>query len=211
MPTHDPLHKNDQPGYETSDANFKGVLTFAVVLFASVAVFFVICFGMGKLINEALIRHDGPLNTWSKEAGVQRSNMASNPAIEQQQLKDLTSKFPTPRLQTDDGNQDIGEMHAREDLLLDHYSWVDQKAQTVRIPITRAMEIIAQQGIPVVDQPAAKPGAQQATAETAMVGDADTTVVLPLTDGFARTGPELRQIEERQQRMGLDAESNHAQ
>ena len=30
--------------------------------------------------------------------------------------------FPTPRLETDDGNQDTADLHAREDLLLDHYS-----------------------------------------------------------------------------------------
>ncbi len=216
MPTHDPSHKNDdQPGYETSDANFGGVVTFVIVLFASLAVFFVVCFGMGKLINEALIRHDGPLNAWSQQAGVQRSNMASNPAIEQQQLHALVSKFPTPRLQTDDGNLDVAQLHAREDILLDHYSWIDPKAQTVRIPIARAMEILAQQGLPVVEQPISKPGttqpATQSATQAAMVGDADTSIALPLTDGFARTGPELKMIEEHQQRMGLEAESGHAQ
>lgn len=214
MPTHNslPEHENDrQPGYETSDANFGGIVTFVIVLASSLAVFFVVCFGMGKLINEALIRHDGPLNTWSQEAGVQRSNMASNPAIEQQQLQDLTSKFPTPRLQTDDGNLDVAQLHAREDILLDHYSWIDPKAQTVRIPITRAMQILAQQGLPVVEQPIAKPGTTQPVTQAAMVGDADTSIALPLTDGFARTGPELKMIEEHQQRMGLEAESGHAQ
>ena len=31
-----------------------------------------------------------------------------------------TTQFPQPRLETDDGNQDITDLHAREDLLLDH-------------------------------------------------------------------------------------------
>ena len=70
---------------------------------------------------------------------------------------DLVSKFPTPRLQTDDGSQDVAQMHAREDLLLNHYTWVDEKAQTVRIPIARAMQILASAGTARSEQPA-QPG-----------------------------------------------------
>ena len=72
--------------------------------------------------------------------------------MEQQQLQQLTRAFPTPRLQDDDGNQDTADLHAREDLLLDNYSWVDRSKGTVRIPIERAMELIAQRGLPVQQQ-----------------------------------------------------------
>ena len=41
----------------------------------------------------------------------------------------MTQQFPTPRLETDDGNQDLADLHAREDLLLDYYSWVDAPAE----------------------------------------------------------------------------------
>ena len=34
----------------------------------------------------------------------------------------MTSAFPNPRLDIDDGNQATADLHAREDLLLDHYS-----------------------------------------------------------------------------------------
>ncbi|HEX4021886.1 MAG TPA: hypothetical protein VHX63_12110 [Acidobacteriaceae bacterium] len=187
------FEESKRVGYETEDANIRGVVTFIIVLASSLAVFFVVCFGMGKLINEALIKHDGPLNRWSQEAGVKPANMASDPAIEQQQLRDMVAKFPTPRLQTDDGSMDIAQMHAREDLLLNHYTWIDQKAQTVRIPIARAMQILAEKGLPVEDQ--------QGPQEQAMFGDASTAVHAPLTNGFARTGPELQMIQVRQQRL----------
>ncbi len=204
MPTHDPSHKNGKgPGYETTDANIGGVVAFLAVLAASMAVFFVVCFGLGKLINEALIHHDGPESRWNQQAGITQQNMASNPVIEQQQLRDLVSKFPTPRLQTDDGNNDVIALHAREDLLLDHYTWADEQKQIVRIPIERAMQIVAAQGLPVVQ--AGK------IAEPQMVGDASMTVVTPLTDGFARTGPELQQRAERRQRLGLETESKTEQ
>ncbi len=57
-----------------------------------------------------------------------REDLTSNAVMEQQQLRQMVQRFPTPRLQIDDGNQEMAEMHAREDLLLDHYSWVDRAA-----------------------------------------------------------------------------------
>ncbi len=54
----------------------------------------------------------------------------------------MTESFPGPALQTDDGNQDTADLHAREDLLLDHYSRVPGQ-QGMRIPIDRAMQLIA--------------------------------------------------------------------
>ena len=62
-------------------------------------------------------------------------NLESNAVLEQQQLRAMTARFPTPRLQIDDGDQDVADLHAREDLLLDHYTWVNQQQGMVRIPI----------------------------------------------------------------------------
>ena len=72
-------------------------------------------------------------------------------------LRSWRSRFPTPRLQTDDGYQEITDMHAKEDLLLENYSWVDQSKGTVRIPIERAMELIAERGLPVAPEAAQAP------------------------------------------------------
>ena len=172
-------------GYEVTDVSVSGILVFLIALFLCVGVFFVFCFGMGKVINNAIGKDDGPLNKWNatteKSAGKLR-NMESNPAGEQLQLHQLTQSFPTPRLQTDDGNEDVAQLHQREDLLLDHYSWVDRGAGKVRIPIDRAMELIAQRGLPVA--PAAT------SSEPLMAGDSKPYVQMPLTTGFARTGYE---------------------
>jgi hypothetical protein len=109
--------------------------------------------------------------------------MPSNPEM-QSKLGEMTEHFPTPRLQTDDGNQDVADLHAREDLLLDNYSWVDESTGKVRIPIERAMELIAQRGLPV---------AKAVTQGPLMTGDKRPVIALPLTNGFARTGYELDQ------------------
>jgi hypothetical protein len=99
----------------------------------------------------------------------------------QNKMAEITESFPTPRVQSDDGNQDIADLHAREDLLLSNYTWVDESKGTVRIPIERAMELIAQRGLPVT--PAVQTQAQ-------MTGDSTPKVAVPLTNGFARTAYE---------------------
>jgi len=191
MPTHNP-HEHEShdkaasvsEGYEVTDVSVQGIMVFLIGLFISVGVFFVFCYGMGKVINNALEKRDGPPNQWNRAnypAGKPR-NMESNPAMQQQQLEQLTHSFPTPRLQADNGNQDTADLHAREDLLLEHYSWIDRSKGTVRIPIERAMELIAQRGLPVEQQPL--------QPEPLMTGDKKITVQVPLTDGFARTAYE---------------------
>jgi hypothetical protein len=54
---------------------------------------------------------------------------------------------PEPRLQQSP-RQDLKAMRAREDWELNHYSWVNKSKGTVAIPIERAIEIVAQRGIP---------------------------------------------------------------
>jgi hypothetical protein len=170
-------------GYELTDVSVQGIMVFLLGLILSLGVFFVICFGMGRVINNALAKRDGPLNKWNQANAVGKTfRMESNPAMQQRQLKQLTQTFPTPRLQGDDGNQDTADLHAREDLLLENFSWIDRSKGTVRIPVARAMELIAQRGLPVHQQ------TQQ--TEPLMAGDNPITVQVPLTDGFARTAYE---------------------
>ena len=94
---------------------------------------------MGKVINTELVKHDGPPNKWNQATAAPHKmgkSMQSTSAMEQQQLQAMTQRFPTPRLQMDDGNQDLADMHQREDLLLDHYTWVDKQQGVVRIRST---------------------------------------------------------------------------
>ncbi len=168
-------------GYERSDASVTGISVFLTSLLIFVAVIGMLCYGIGKVINANMNREDGPNNKWTKTVDVrQLGNLPSSPEL-QNKVAELTQTFPTPRVQTDDGNQDVADLHAREELLLDNYTWADQKAGKVRIPIDRAMELIAQRGLPVAP-----------AVETAplMTGDSKPKVTMPLTNGFAPTGYE---------------------
>jgi hypothetical protein len=191
------------PGYEMTDVNVNGVAVFLAGLLGFVVVFFFFCFLMGKVINTAFEKADGPKDKWHSFdafAGAaanngKRQDMESNAVMQQKELGQMTQSFPSPRLDIDDGNQATADLHAREDLLLDHYSSTSEQPGQIRIPIDRAMELIAERGLPV-----AAGGATAANGEL-MAGDAKPVVQVPLTTGFARTGYELDVIEARRQRM----------
>jgi hypothetical protein len=54
---------------------------------------------------------------------------------------------PPPRLQTFPF-QDVKELRQEERRLLEQYEWVDKKAGVVRIPIERAIDVLAARGLP---------------------------------------------------------------
>ncbi len=183
-------------GYEASDVRVTGIVVFLVSLLIFVGVCGILTMGMGHVINAGMDKEDGPNSKWTTSINIRELGNLPNSPDMQKKVAELTKTFPTPRVQTDDGNQDVADLHEREDLLLDNYSWVDQSKGTLRIPIERAMELIAQRGLPVA------PTVQQ---QPLMAGDETPRVAVPLTNGFARTGYEQEQatarVEEAKQRQ----------
>lgn len=185
MPKHDEFGAEHEPekvdasaGFEKSDVKSTGILVFLTAMTVFVAVVGIVAYGMGKVLNAHMNKEDGPNSKWTRTADVrQLGNMPSSPEL-QNKVAELTQQFPTPRVQTDDGNQDVADLHQRENLLLDNYTWVDAAHTKVRIPIERAMELIAQRGLPVA------PAAQ---LPPPMTGDIRPAVQEPLTSGFAPT------------------------
>lgn len=198
-------------GYEMTDVNANGILVFLGGLFGFVIIFFFFCFLMGRVINSGLEQMDGKADKWHQKnnifAGAQANNgkredLKSNVAMQQQAFKQITEAFPQPRLDADDGNHATYELHAREDLLLEHYS--SAPGEGIRIPISRAMELIVAKQLPV--------NASTSVA-TKLAYDVDPVPQVPLTTGFARTGYELTQMEARQQRLdfGKAVGAEHAE
>jgi hypothetical protein len=181
-------HKNEEIntalGYEPTDVKVTGILVFLVAMGIFVVITAVTCYGIGKVLNAHMNKEDGPNSKWTKTVDIRElGNLPSSPEM-QNKMAQITQSFPTPRVQLDDGNQDIADLHAREDILLDNYTWVDQSKGTVRIPIERAMEIVAQKGLPV---------APAVETQPPMTGDNRPVVTMPLTNGFARTAYEQDQ------------------
>ncbi len=168
-------------GFEESDVRVSGIVVFLTALGIFVIVSALLCVVVGKVINSQIAKADGPPNRWAHPVDVRKlGNLATSPDL-QKQFSTLVQTFPTPRLQVDDGYQEIADMHTKEDLLLDNYTWADQQKGVVRIPIDRAMELVAQHGLPVASFTSTTP---------LLAHDSKPTVSQPLTDGFARTGYE---------------------
>ena len=207
-PHADPKRDAEHPGYELTDVNTRGIVVFLAGLMGCLVVFFVLCYAMGKAINIGFVKQDTeetnlapqPVTaSGSPAVAYKREDMGDNPSMEQKESAIIAQSFKAPRIDSDDGDQGTADLHAKEDLLLEHYTSIDGKAGAVRIPIERAMELIAQKGLPQV--------AAAAQTTQPMFGDRVATVQTPLTDGFARTGYELEQIESRDQKMKFAHES----
>src|SRR5215470_14728268 len=112
------------PGYETRDASIPTLVKFAIGLFV--------------LLVVALWAMRGLFNYFRVE---QTLGPPASPFAATRPLP------PPPRLQAAPA-RDWRELHASEDRILNSYSWVDRQAGVVRIPISRAMDVLAERGLP---------------------------------------------------------------
>ncbi len=210
QPHPSPKTDAEHPGYEVTDVNAKGIVVFLGGLVSFLVVFFVLCYAMGKAINFGLLKQDGDEASTNPQAasasgspiGLHRGeSLESSTAMEQSEAAVITRAFPTPRLDADDSNQSTSDLHAREDLLLSHYTAIEPGQGTpggVRIPIDVAMQLVVKRGLP------ANNGTSTAMQLATMTGDSRPVATVPLTNGFARTSYELEQIEQRGQKMALE-------
>ena len=76
------------------------------------------------------------------------------------------TKFPQPRLEGDE-RREINDFREQEEQTLNSYGWVDQKAGVVRIPIDRAMQLMAQRGLPTRPQSGTAPSSDVNMAKEA--------------------------------------------
>jgi hypothetical protein len=117
---------NPEVVHEESDVNVRAILGFGLALLAfGLAIHLLLGFLFAYYTRQA--------------AGAPRAFPLS--ADQQQQMP------AEPRLQTNP-QQDLRQMRAREDAILNGYGWVDQGAGVARIPISEAMKIVVSRGLP---------------------------------------------------------------
>ncbi len=115
----------NQPRHETRDISVRAILWFGAALVVMVVATFV---GMKALVAYYTSRQ--PV------AGAPFSPLAPSGLLP-----------PQPRLQISPA-QDLKARRAAEDALLKSYGWVDRQAGIVRIPVDRAIELLAERGLP---------------------------------------------------------------
>lgn len=86
------------------------------------------------------------VSLWYESAAVRRQKAEETTLSPLAQS--LPQQPPEPRLQVKPG-EDLQKFRTDEKALLSRYEWIDRETGIVRIPIDRAMELLADRGLPV--------------------------------------------------------------
>jgi hypothetical protein len=148
--------QNQEVEFEREDLAAKPILLFLgglVLICVLVALFLR---GMYSYLDSYDNRHQLPQNP------LVQPSTASTREVEP---GDIT-KFPEPRLESSE-RQEINDFRIQEEKTLNSYGWVDQSAGIVHIPIDRAMQLLAQRGLPTLPQAGTVPASDVNTAKQA--------------------------------------------
>ena len=85
-----------------------------------------------------------------------RSPNRADKALSSLVVSNLKRTPPAPRLEANPVEPRV-RMRAEEDWVLQSYGWVDERAGMARIPIDRAMDLMAERGLPASKPMAAAP------------------------------------------------------
>jgi len=148
---HSAPHGHGHGRYEHKDIGVSGVVYFLIGLaVALVIVYFVVNGFYSYLSHRSDAEQPGvsPLATSTAKDTRRLPEEYKTDAEGKDYEKYLEKNFPSPQLETDERNE-LNKIRLREEDTLSTYDYVDRNAGTVRIPIDRAMDLIAQRGLPV--------------------------------------------------------------
>jgi len=111
--------------HERSDVNIRVIAGFAAALLVAAVIIHIGLYGL--------------LAYYQRDGSARAPAPVTAPAEE---------PFPGPRLQVSP-QADLAQMRKAEENALRSYGWIDKERQIARIPVARAMELIAQKGLPV--------------------------------------------------------------
>ncbi|HMK22850.1 MAG TPA: hypothetical protein VK466_10995 [Terriglobales bacterium] len=149
---------NPGASFEKEDLDPLGVLYFMAGLAVVGVVIYFIVVGMYKYLDAYDRTHQAPVSPMATKTGIDPATMNYNEIREKAE-----ESFPAPVLEYNERLQFAGEV-AKQDQVLGSYDWVDKNNGLVRIPIDRAIDILAQRGLPVI--PADAAGKAAAAAKT---------------------------------------------
>ena len=153
-----PANSTGNGGYERSDIGVAPILYFMLALLVAGVFIYFLADGIYSYLEKRSEAQQAPVSPLVTNAPKDTRQLSAD-------YKDyLKQSFPAPQLEIDERGQ-LDKILTDEEQTLSSYDWVDQKAGTVRIPIDRAMDLLAQRGLPVRpqggDQAAANSGKNQ--------------------------------------------------
>jgi hypothetical protein len=141
-------HENE---YEREDLGTRGIFVFMISLLVSGVVIYFIIVGMYSFLDK-----------YEQSQMVTASPLVASPnsmsrVVTQGDMDKTFKDNGAPMLETDE----VGQFHdflMNQENQLNSYGWVDEKAGVAHIPIERAMDLMAQRGVPVYAQSSADAG-----------------------------------------------------
>jgi hypothetical protein len=133
--------KHGQEGFEQQDMTAQSVFAFLISLVVGGVLVYFVIWGFYHFMDARQRSHQPQLGPLVKQ--VQADTRSVSP--------DEITKFPQPRLEKNE-RVEIRDFRLKEEQTLNSYGWVDEKAGVMRIPIERAMQLVAQRGLPTVAQ-----------------------------------------------------------
>ncbi len=155
----DDLHidgQNEEMDFEREDLGAKPILIFLLGLIIGCLLVALVLKGLYSYLDAYENRRQ-PV-----QSPLVQQTTADTRMVEQGDIR----KFPQPRLETDETTE-INNFRMQEEQTLNSYGWVDQQAWMVRIPIDRAMTLVAQRGLPTRPQAGVAPPSDVNTAKEA--------------------------------------------
>jgi hypothetical protein len=144
-----PGHAGHETEFEHEDLSTRGIIAFMIGLAVSGIVIYFIIVGMYTFLDDyerSQMSTASPLTTLKEP---------TSRVVTQADMDKTFKDNGAPMLEVIEGVELRKDLMNQEDQL-NSYGWVDQKAGVAHIPIERAMELIAQRGLPTV--PPAKAG-----------------------------------------------------
>jgi hypothetical protein len=141
-----PANSTGHGSYERRDIGVAGVLYFLASLVVAGLVVYFIVNGMFSYLQRRFESQQAPVSPLVTNAPSDTRHIP--PQYGNDYEKYLKEGFPAPQLEVNERTE-LNDERLREEDTLSTYGWVDQKAGTVHIPIDRAMDLLAQRGLPV--------------------------------------------------------------
>jgi len=130
-------HGHAEEGFEQQDLTAQGVFAFLISLAVGGLLVYFVVLGLYHFMDARQRSRQPQLSPLVKQ-------MEANTRIVS---PEEITKFPQPRLERNE-RIEINDFRLKEEQTLNSYGWVDEKAGVVRIPIERAMQLVAQRGLP---------------------------------------------------------------
>ena len=144
--TEDTKHEHAEEGFERQDMSAQAVFGFLLSLVLGGVVVYFIIWGLYHFMDARQKERQPPPSPLVQQ--VESDTRIVSP--------DEIKKFPQPRLERNE-RVEINDFRLKEEQTLNSYGWVDQKAGVVRIPIERAMQLVAQRGLPTTPKAGTAP------------------------------------------------------